>query len=239
MKFFNTPKKLAIFGSAEMALMAKYYFEQDTTMKVKRFVVDDEFVREDKLDKTPIISWTEFHQTHPVNGWKMHVALSYRNLNKLREAKFIQCSLAGYELTSFISPKSNIAKDFKHGQNCFVLENQTIQPGVVFGDNVMVWSSNHIGHGTRVESHAYISSQVVISGHAQIGMRCFIGVNASIRDFIAIGSDSLLGMGSVLTRDVPSGTVILAPRSEIIESHDPRAESIIEKNFGKKEKLQK
>ena len=58
-----------------------------------------------------------------------------RNINILKKKnKFI----------SLIHPKNNINKSAKIGENCFIFENQTIQNNVVIGDNVILWSSNHI-----------------------------------------------------------------------------------------------
>ena len=53
----------------------------------------------------------------------------------------------------------------------------TIQPNVKIGNNVMIWSGNHLGHGCNIDDHTYLSSHICISGHTNIGKRCFIGVN--------------------------------------------------------------
>ena len=80
----------------------------------------------------------------------MHVALSYKKLNKLREEKYFQAKKLGYKLESFVSSKSVVSNKASIGDNCFILENQTIQPLVTIGNNVMLWSGNHIGHGTSI-----------------------------------------------------------------------------------------
>jgi sugar O-acyltransferase (sialic acid O-acetyltransferase NeuD family) len=162
----------------------------------------------------------------------MHVALSYRGLNSLRESKFKQCQNAGYELVSYISSKATIFPDLKLGSNCFILENQNIQPRVTIEDNVMLWSGNHVGHGSTIKEHAYLASHVVISGHVEIGRRCFIGVNATIRDFLMIGDDTFIGMGAIVTRNLAEGSVVLPSKSEVIEGSDPIARRIISKTFG-------
>ena len=225
-------KKLLIFGSAEIAELAAYYFSIDSDFQVVAFVVDDQYVSSSSKNKLPVIAWSQALLRFPPDKYFMHVALSYKGLNKLRESKFIQCQSAGYELVSYISSKATTFPDLVAGRNCFILENQNIQPGVKLGDNVMLWSGNHIGHSSKIGSHAYLSSHIVVSGHVKIGKRCFIGVNASIRDFIEISDDCLIGMASTVTRDLESGSVVLGPRSEIIDGSDDRASKIIHKNFG-------
>ena len=96
----------------------------------------------------------------------------------------------------------------------------------------MLWSGNHVGHGSTIKEHSYLASHVVISGHVEIGRRCFIGVNATIRDFLLIGDDTFIGMGAIVTRNLAEGSVVLPSKSEVIEGSDPKARRIISKTFG-------
>jgi len=232
---WTTPKKsrkLLIFGSAEIAELARFYFDLDSPYQVVAFVVDDEFYSETTFQGLDVVPWSDALKKYPPSDYSMHVALSYRGLNSLRENKFNQCQSAGYELVSYVSSKATIFPDLKLGSNCFILENQNIQPRVTLEDNVMLWSGNHIGHGSTIKEHAYLASHVVISGHVEIGRRCFIGVNATIRDFLLIGDDTFIGMGAIVTRNLAEGSVVLPSKSEVIEGSDPIARRIISKTFG-------
>lgn len=71
--------------------------------------------------------------------------------------------------------------DLKIGENCFIFEDNTIQPFVTIGDNRVLWSGNHVGHNPTVGDHVFVTSQVVISGACTIGDNSFLGVNATIR----------------------------------------------------------
>jgi sugar O-acyltransferase (sialic acid O-acetyltransferase NeuD family) len=224
--------EIVIFGNAEIAELAKYYFDLDSPYRPVAFVVDDMYLKEVDFEGLPIVPWSEVTLKYPPSIYKMHVALSYRGLNKLRESKYHQCKTAGYELVSYFSSEATTYPDLVHGENCFVLENQNIQPRVKLGDNVMLWSGNHIGHGSTIGSHTYVASHVVISGHVSVGDRCFIGVNASLRDFINIGEDCFVGMSSVVTKDLVAGSVVLPARSEIISGADAKAQRLITSTFG-------
>ena len=225
-------RRIVIFGSAEMASLARYYFEKSEENVVKAFTVDDAFVQQDTFEKLPIVPWSELQKTFPCSTHSAHVALSYKKLNRLREHKFHQVKNAGYNLLSYISPNASICSSFRHGDNCLVLEDQTIQRNVVFEDNVMAWSGNHFGHGSVIGSHTYVSSHVVISGNSQIGQRCFFGVNAAIKDFSKIGDDCLIGMGTNITKDMKDGSVAINPPSSILDESDRRAKFIVKSYFG-------
>jgi sugar O-acyltransferase (sialic acid O-acetyltransferase NeuD family) len=226
-----TSKKIIIFGSAEIAELAKFYFEKDSDYHVIAFTVDDEFVTDDQKQGLPVVPFSELVRRYPPTEYEMHVALSYARLNRLRQEKYEQALAVGYRLVSYVCSKSVTWPDITIGDNCFILENQTIQPGVRIGNNVMIWSGNHIGHGTHVEDHVYISSHVVISGHCQLGKRSFFGVNATLRDFCMIGKDCFIGMGADVVRDIPDGSVALTASAEIFNEGDRRAKAVKKSYF--------
>ena len=211
--------------------MAKFYFEQEKKYRVVAFTVDDEFAVNSEFQGLPLIPFSEVTKDFPPSKCDMHVALSYSQLNLLRQKKYEQAKEAGYKLASYVCSKSAVWPDLSFGDNCFILENQTIQPHVSIGNNVMIWSGNHLGHGTTIESHVYIASHVVISGHCKIGERSFLGVNATIKDFCNIGKDSFITMGANVTREMPNGSVALAVSSEIYLESDRRARMIKKSYF--------
>ena len=161
----------------------------------------------------------------------MHVALSYSKLNQLRQEKYEQAKKSGYKLVSYICSKSVYWNDIQIGDNCFILENQTIQPTVKIGSNVMLWSGNHIGHGTVIRNHTYVSSHVVIAGHCDIGKRCFLGINSTIKDFTKVGDDCFVAMDASIVSDLDNDSVALGVSSTVFKSNDKRARIIKRKYF--------
>lgn len=226
-------RPLIIFGSAEIASLARFYFNEDSPYEVVAFTVDDDFVDSDRFDGLPVVPFSEAVRAFPPESHDAHVALSYQRLNRLRQDKYRQCREVGYRLASYVSTKSFFwPSDLHVGDNCLILENQTIQPSVRVGNNVMIWSGNHLGHGTHVRDHVYISSHVCISGHCVIGERTFMGVNATTKDFITIGPDTFVAMDASVTKDVPEGSVVLGARSEIHVGGSEMAERVRTGYFG-------
>jgi sugar O-acyltransferase (sialic acid O-acetyltransferase NeuD family) len=120
----------------------------------------------------------------------------------------------GYVLVSYVSSRCSYLSQHQPGDNCFILEDNTIQPYVRIGNDVTLWSGNHIGHDSTIGDHCFISSHVVVSGHVQIGESCFIGVNATLRNSITIGSHTLIGAGAVIMKNTPPRAVYLGTRAE-------------------------
>jgi sugar O-acyltransferase (sialic acid O-acetyltransferase NeuD family) len=223
-------KKLVIFGSSEIATLAKYYFEHDSEYDVVAFTVDDDFIQGTEELDIPLIPFSQVNNLYPPDEHEMFVGLSYSGLNQLREKKYHQAKAAGYILASYVCSKSVFWQDLDIGDNCFILENQTIQPTVKIGNNVMIWSGNHIGHGSIIGDHTYVSSHVVISGHCRIGQRCFVGVNSTLRDFLEVEDDCFIAMQAAVVRNMAFGSVCIGQSGDIYLADDRRAKAI-KQNF--------
>lgn len=226
-------RKLVIFGTGEIAQLARYYFMHDSPYLPVAFTADDAYVKTDEFDGLPLIPASELTKRYPTSDYDGHVALSYRRLNETRMQKFSMMKDLGYRLASYVCTRSVTWPDLTVGENCMILENQTIQPTVKIGDNVMIWSGNHLGHGCSIGNHTYISSHVCVSGHVKIGERCFLGVNACLKDFISVGDRSFITMGSSVVKDIPPDSVVLGAKNTFLEGSSELGSRIIQDYFYK------
>jgi sugar O-acyltransferase (sialic acid O-acetyltransferase NeuD family) len=131
----------------------------------------------------------------------LFVAIGYTHLNEARKQKYLAAKSLGYRLASFVSPHATVLNGGRIGDNCFILEDNTIQPFVTIGDNVTLWSGNHIGHHSTLGDHCFVTSHVVVSGGVSVGEACFLGVNATLRDRIVVGERCIIGAGALLVAD--------------------------------------
>lgn len=214
-------KPLLIFGAGEIAQVAHFYFTHDTALPVAGFALDAEYLKESRFCGLPVVAFDEAQVAFPPATHDLFVAMSYAKVNAVRAQKCAQARGAGYRLASYLSSKASVWSGFRAGENCFILEDNTIQPFVEIGDNVTLWSGNHIGHHARLAANCFITSHVVISGGVQVGANAFIGVNSTIRDHVVIGARSVIGAGSLVLEDVPDDGVVAARGSELskVPSH--------------------
>jgi len=209
--------KLIIFGAGDIARLAHYYFTRDSDHDVVAFTVDQKYRQAETFLDRELVPFEEVSNRYPPTEFKMFVALSYARMNKLREEKYHAAKKKGYELVSYVSSRCSFLTDHPVGDNCFILEDNTIQPFVKIGNDVTLWSGNHIGHDATIEDHCFLASHIVVSGYARIRNNCFIGVNATLRNSITIAPETLIGAGAVIMKDtVPKG-VYLPPRAELSE----------------------
>ena len=202
-------RKLVVFGSGDMAELAHYYFSTDSEHTIAAFTLDAAFLKESTFCDLPVIAFEEVAKHFAQDEHDMFIALSYSKINALRKEKYLAAKSMGYRLVSYVSSHATILNDGCIGDNCFILEDNTIQPFVTVGNNVTMWSGNHIGHHSIIRDHVFIASHVVVSGGVEIGEQCFIGVNASLRDHIKVGERCVVGAGTLLLSDAdPEGLYI-------------------------------
>ena len=224
-------RRLVIFGTGEIGELAHYYFTNDSEYEVVAFTADDDFVKSNTFHGLPLVPFSDLLAKYAPDDHEAHVALSYNKLNQVRSEKYLAMKSKGYALASYVCSKSVYWGNLSIGDNCFILENQTIQPGVRIGANVMIWSGNHLGHGSIIKDHTYISSHVCISGHTEIGTHCFLGVNSATRDFVRIGNGVFVAMGATVTRDVEDGSVVIGAKGSVFSKDSKIATGLKRRYF--------
>jgi sugar O-acyltransferase (sialic acid O-acetyltransferase NeuD family) len=202
-------RKLVIFGAGDIAQLAHFYLAGDGGREVAAFTVDAAYLQGDTFDGLPLTPFEQVQEAYPPAEHDLFVAMSYTKLNAARAQKCAEGKAKGYRLASYVSTRATTFAGFTPGENCFILEDNTIQPFVRIGANVTLWSGNHVGHHSEIADNCFIASHVVISGGVKIGESCFIGVNATLRDHVTIGARCVIGAGALVLADTePEGVYV-------------------------------
>ncbi len=208
-------KKVVIFGTGDIGQLAHFYLTHDSPYEVAAFCADAAFIESREFTGLPLVPFEEVLNSHPPNDFDMFVALSYSKLNETRARKYEEAKAKGYKLISYVCSRSVSWGDTEIGDNCFIFENQTIQPFVKIGNNVTVWSGNHIGHHSTIGDHCFITSHVVVSGHVEIGSYCFLGVNSTLRDGIKLAPRTVIGAGATIVKNTVEGGVYMGVAADL------------------------
>ena len=203
----NKEKKLVIVGLGETAELAYGYFSFDSLYEPVAFSAERPFIDSSTFKGLPVIPLDQLPQAFDPAEVEVFVAVSSTKLNTLRTRLYRMSKGMGYTMASYISSKAYVGFETSIGDNCFILENNTIQPFVRIGNNVTCWSGNHIGHRTVIHDNCFLSSQVVLSGFCEIGENCFLGVNSCVAENVKIGDHCLIGLGAVIHKNVKAGSI--------------------------------
>jgi sugar O-acyltransferase (sialic acid O-acetyltransferase NeuD family) len=219
-------RDVIIFGMGQVAEVIHHYLTEEGGRNVVAFTVDAEFRTAETVFDLPVVDFEEVEQRFPPDTHEMFVAMSFKQVNKAREAKVAAAEAKGYRLASHVSPRASVWSKFVAQPNTIIMENNVIQPFVTVGRNVIMWSGNHIGHHSRIGDNCFIASQSVISGNCEIGANTFIGVNATLRDNIQIGASNVIGAGTLILQSSPDNAVFIGAATEMSRVPSNRLRSI-------------
>lgn len=113
---------------------------------------------------------------------------------------------------------AHIMKGAVVGENCKIGDHAFLESGAVLGDRVTVKNSCLIWHGVHIGDDVFVGPNVVFTNDmtprvryqttaevwldTEVGERASLGANSTILSGIRIGRNSLVGAGSVVSRDV-------------------------------------
>ena len=192
--------KVVVFGTLETAEIAQYYLEHDSPHQVAAFTVHAEYLRNGTFHGLPVVAFEDVEHLYPPDDFRFFAPMTGRKMNTLRENIYLQAKAKGYSFISYVSSRATVFGD-SIGENCFILENNVIQPFSRIGDNVVLWSGNHIAHHVQIKNHVFFASHVMIAGHCVVEPHCVFGGNSTIKEYLHVAEGTLLTMASYLTRD--------------------------------------
>ena len=206
--------KVILFGSGRGADVAYRFLTRDSDHSICGFTVDREHWNGARFHDLPVVPFDEIEHHFPPDTFQMLTVLGYQEMNGLRRAKYEAGKAKGYRFISYVNSHFYRAEDLAIGENCFILDNQSISLDVKIGNNVVMWSSNHIGDRTIVEDDVWIASQVAIAADATIGRACFLGINATIGNNVHLAERTFVGAHSLVSANTSPDSIHLSGTGE-------------------------
>lgn len=200
--------KVIIFGNSDFAELVYTYMKYDSDFDIVAFCVDDEYVKSDKFCDLPLIPFSKIN-SYPPSEYKFFVAIGYLKLNSIRKDIYIRIKNLGYKFISYIHSSVILPKEYVIGENCMILDGNIIEPFAEIENNVFIWSKNLIAHNTLIKKHTFIASNVVIGGFTVVGEKSFVGLSSTLTDKIKIGSNCMIGAGSLILKNLEDNTVVI------------------------------
>lgn len=209
--------KVIIFGVKDTAELAHYYLSALDDISIVGFSVNKQFLTEDVFCGLKVYPFEELTTHFSPSDVLLFAPMTGRRMNRDRENIYNAGKKMGYSFFSYISPYATVLTK-EIGENCFILEDNTIQPFVKIGNNVVLWSGNHIGHHSEIHDHVFFTSHVVLSGHCIVNKYSWFGVNATISNDTKIAEGTLVGMSSLVNKNTDAWSVYIGQPAKKIKS---------------------
>lgn len=209
--------KVVLFGSGRGADVAYRFLTRDSNHEVCAFVLDRQYITQTTFHDLPVVAFEDVEQRFAPGEYKMLVLLGYQKMNALRAEKYLAAKKKGYSFISYANSQFYRAEDLNIGENCFILDNQSISLDVEIGNNVVMWSSNHIGDLTRIGDHAWLSSHATIAAEVVVQPYCFIGIGATVGNKVTLGQGTFVGANALVASDTAENSVCVVGESEKVD----------------------
>ena len=121
-----------------------------------------------------------------------------------------------------------IREENKLGDNVSIWSNSVIDYGCIIKNNVRIHANVYVAQFSLIEEEVFIAPGVVMANDLHpVCKKCMrgptikrgarIGINATLLPNITIGEFSLIGAGSVVTKDIPPYSLALGSPARVIK----------------------
>jgi sugar O-acyltransferase (sialic acid O-acetyltransferase NeuD family) len=175
------------------------------TWRLLGFLDDDPALHGAAVSGRPVLGPLSMVDDHP--DAQVVVCIANPRNPGVRGVVTARLGLAPQRYATVVHPSASVGAGSVVGRGSVLLAQTVLTADIVVGAHVAVMPQVVLTHDDVVDDFVTIASGVRISGGVRVGAGAYLGTGALIRESLRIGARSIIGMGSVLLRDVPAGEV--------------------------------
>lgn len=180
------------------------------------FIDDINFGR--NLDSIKVLSFEEAIRKYKNFELKFVIAVGEPELRRILFDKVVY---AGYSFETLIHPTVDVPSGITLGRGVVICKQSVFNcKDIIIGDNVYVQPHVVIGHDIKIGSHSIIAPLVCIGGATTIGECVYVGMLSAIRENLNIGDHSIIGMGSMVFRDIPEKVIAIGNPARVMRRNE-------------------
>ncbi len=189
------------------------------SLSLGQFVFVDDNPSQASLNGHDVLSFEQFLAREAA---VRYVTLAIAN-SAIREKLALKCAEAGVQLIEVTASNSVRMDEVEIGAGAIISPFVTITSNVKIGINFHANIYSYIAHDCEIGDYVTFAPSVKCNGNVRIEDHAYIGTGAILRQGkpgkpLVIGRGAVVGMGAVVTKDVPPGvTVVGNPARPLIK----------------------
>lgn len=144
-----------------------------------------------------------------------------------KDCEIMERVILGALPVSYTGFKRNTSEfGIKIGDRVHFHTSATVVSGITratrIGNDGVLGQQVTIGHDSRLGKNVLVNNHSTLGGYADIGDYVRIHLNVTIRERLKIGSYTVIGMGSNVTKDIPSNRIAYGNPCQVIRLKESR-----------------
>lgn len=119
-------------------------------------------------------------------------------------------------LATIVDPTAFVSRTARMGAGCVIYPHCYIGANAILGNRVFALSGAVINHDDHLEDDVILCTNVSLAGSVHVEAACYLGQACTVRQLLRIGRKSMVGMGSVVIRNVPPETVVAGNPAKVL-----------------------
>lgn len=115
--------------------------------------------------------------------------------------------LGSERYATHIHPSVRLGERVQVGAGSIVLAGCVATCDVRVGEHVVLMPQVILTHDDVIEDFATLAAGATLAGGVRVGTKSYLGTNCTVREYVSIGPDAVLGMGAALLQDLPGHQV--------------------------------
>lgn len=107
---------------------------------------------------------------------------------------------------TLVHPSAVVSPHAQLGAGCVICAGAVVGAFARLGPGSIVNTSASVDHDCDLEAGVHISPGARLGGGVSVGSRSWIGIGAAVREYTRLGTDTVIGAGAAVIRDVPDNT---------------------------------
>jgi sugar O-acyltransferase (sialic acid O-acetyltransferase NeuD family) len=175
------------------------------TWRLLGFLDDDPALHGTRVSGLPVLGPLSTVAEHPAA--RVVVCIANPRNPGVRGLVTARLGLPAERYATIVHPTASVGTGCTVGAGSVLLAQTVLTADVAVGAHVAVMPHVVLTHDDVIEDFVTIASGVRVSGGVRVDACAYLGTGALIRESLRVGARSIVGMGSVVLRDVPAGEV--------------------------------